>query len=107
MLITGQAANCRRVKAQSRSSTHLAVDHGSQHLALQPAKGRRTSEVQVLVQGACRLSDAQIDRKSLVHACTIPPYCLRTQPKKSLRIPVARSGTTVRMFAICLSILIR
>ena len=38
MLITGQAANCRRMQPQSRSSTHLAIDHGCQHLALESAE---------------------------------------------------------------------
>jgi hypothetical protein len=38
MLITGQAANCRRMQPQSRSSAHLAIDHGCQHLALESAE---------------------------------------------------------------------
>ena len=38
MLITREAANCRRMQAQSRSPTDLAVDDGRQHLALQPGQ---------------------------------------------------------------------
>jgi hypothetical protein len=34
MLIAGEAANCRRVEPQSRSATHLSVDHRREHLAL-------------------------------------------------------------------------
>ena len=39
MLIAGEAANCRRMEPQSRGSAHLAIDHGGQHLALEPAEG--------------------------------------------------------------------
>jgi hypothetical protein len=37
MFITGQAANCRRMEAQSRRAAHLAIDDRGQHLALKPA----------------------------------------------------------------------
>jgi hypothetical protein len=38
VLIAGQAANCRRVEAQSRSAAHLAIDYRCEHLALESAK---------------------------------------------------------------------
>jgi len=49
MFIAGQAANCRRVEAQSRCTTHLAIDDRGQHLALQSAERRRLAKVKVLV----------------------------------------------------------
>ena len=38
MFIAGQAANCRRVEAQSRRTTNLAIDYRCQHLALESAE---------------------------------------------------------------------
>lgn len=38
MFIASQAANRRRVEAQSRCTTHLAIHHRGQHLALEPAE---------------------------------------------------------------------
>ena len=38
VLIAGQAANCRRMETQSRSPTYLAINHRSQHLALESAE---------------------------------------------------------------------
>lgn len=37
MLITGKAANCRRVKADSRRPADFAVDHRCYHLTLEPS----------------------------------------------------------------------
>jgi hypothetical protein len=39
MLISGQAANCRQVEAQSGRAADLAVHHRRHHLALQSAEG--------------------------------------------------------------------
>ena len=38
VLIACQAANRRRMKTQSRSPTHFAIDHRRQHFALQAGK---------------------------------------------------------------------
>jgi hypothetical protein len=38
VLIACQAANRRRMKTQSRSPTHFAIDHRCQHLALESAE---------------------------------------------------------------------
>ena len=38
VLVSGEATDRRRVKTQSGSAPHLAVDHRGQHLALQPAE---------------------------------------------------------------------
>ena len=38
MFIARQAANCRRVQAQSRRAAHLAIHHRRQHFSLEPAE---------------------------------------------------------------------
>jgi len=49
MLIASQAANCRRVEPQSRSTTHFAIDDRCEHLALEAAERRRLAKVKVAV----------------------------------------------------------
>jgi len=49
MLIAGKAANCRRVKAQSGSSTHFAIDDRCDHLALEAAERRVPAKVKVAI----------------------------------------------------------
>jgi hypothetical protein len=68
MLVAGQAADRRRVEAQSRSPTHLAVDYRCQHLALESVKRRSTAKVEVAIEGTCRTCDPEIDRKHLKDA---------------------------------------
>jgi hypothetical protein len=49
MLIPSEAANCRRVEAQSRSATYFAVDDRCQHLALEAAERRGPAKVKVAI----------------------------------------------------------
>ena len=92
MLIAGQAANCRRVKAQSWGSADLPVDDGGQHLPLQPAQWRGLSQMKVLVQRARRLRDAQVDRESLIY----PGYDAAVLPADPAEEELADPGDTLR-----------
>jgi hypothetical protein len=67
MFIAGQAANCRRVKAQSRCTAHLAIDYRCQHLPLKSAEGRPLPKVKVAIQGTRQPCDPEIHRKNLNH----------------------------------------
>ena len=68
MLIAGQAANRRRVEAQSRGSTYLAIDYRCYHLALESAERRRPAQVEVAIEGTCRTCDPEVDCKHLKDA---------------------------------------
>jgi len=49
MFISSQAANCRRVQTQSRSTAHFAIDDRCQHLALEAAERRGPAKVKVAI----------------------------------------------------------
>ena len=68
MFIAGQAANCRRVQADSRRAAHLAVHHRCQHLPLQPAEGRPLAKVKMFIQGARGARHPEVDRENLKHS---------------------------------------
>jgi hypothetical protein len=65
MFITGKAANCRRMKANSRRPAHFAVYHRCDHLTLKPAHRRRFSEVEMVVNGAGVTCDAEVNSQYL------------------------------------------
>ena len=99
MLITGKAANCRRVETQSGGSPDLAVDNGCQHLALEPAKRRRPAHMEVFVQGTRWLCDAEVDREGLEHARNDPTVLTPDPPKEEPSDPsgsIWRDGQNVR-----------
>lgn len=68
MVIAGEAANCRRVEAQSWCATYLAIDDRCQHLALQSAEWRRLAKVEVTIHGARRTCNSEVDCQNLKHA---------------------------------------
>jgi hypothetical protein len=68
VLVTGETANCRRVEAESRGSTHFSVHDGSQHLPLESVQRRAATQVKVSVDGTSWVRHAEIDGQDLEDA---------------------------------------
>lgn len=65
MLISREAANCRRMEAQSGSSADLPIDDRCQHLSFEAPEGRGLSQVKVTIQGTRRSRGGHVDGEDL------------------------------------------
>jgi hypothetical protein len=90
VLVAGEAANCRRVKPQSRGTTYLPVDHRRQHLALKSSEFRGFAKMKVVVQGTRGSRDPQVDREDLEHTGYDTPVLATNESKEELANPFGR-----------------